>query len=157
MKTVKRKYYSKKLGKMVERTYTYEKKYITRGKRRGGRNLNLVDKNGKVHKDRLKEYLSHIEDPADRIKVTEEVYNRSFHKRKLTIRGMTSKLTASKKDDREYLFINAGYNTIEEAADEIGVSVDELLSDKNWKGSTFTRKDGQIFVFTFNYYGSVWA
>lgn len=55
----------------------------------------------------------------------------------------------------ERMFANAGYS-LREAADEIGVSEMDLLSEENWSGNKLTI-NGKSWEFKFQYDDSVWA
>ena len=152
MKTVKRKYI-KKNGVVSYYEYHYDaNKYRPK---RGGKNLLLVNKKGKIYEDRLNTILDTIEDPIDRIEVEALVKARSKNKVELKSRTLKSIM---EEDRRTKMFINAGYNSLDEAAAEIGVNAIDLINEKNWNGTAFKKPGTNIFYMfnVSNYHGSAW-
>ena len=151
LKTVTRKWYSKKLGQYVTKTYTYDvSKYV---KKRAGKSLLLVGKNGKLYKERIKEFKEQF-DEYDKAIIDAQIDYYQSHGKKISERTMVSKLTENRYAK---MFINAGY-TLEEAASELDVEEAELFNPDNWDNDTFKNpKTGKTMTFKFNYYGSVWT
>lgn len=56
----------------------------------------------------------------------------------------------------EGMFANCGM-TVEEAAAQVGATVDQLYDESLWDGEVFNNPDGSVWMFTFNYDGSVWS
>lgn len=124
MKTVKRTYYSKSVGGMVTKTYTYD--YYSR---RGGKNPTLVSKSGKIYKDRVNDLIDNVQDPAMRADIRAIVSQARRTKDKLTTTGLAAKLT---DDKYEKMLINAGYSK-EQFEKETGIKFSEFSKKENWK------------------------
>ena len=144
---IKRTYYSKKLGKMVTKEYTYEHK-SRKGK-------TLVDKNGRINKKNVdkvrqdinsREDLTAAEKRALNINLDALVDQRKQDKKKLTTNGFYGTMT---DNDINRLFVNAGYS-IEEVSQMYGIDEDELLNEENWNGDQFTY-NGRSFALQFGY------
>ena len=151
LRTITRKYFSKKLGKQVTKTYQYDiSKYSSR--RTKTKEL-LVTKAGKVHEDRLKEFIKNMS-PTEQNEVKRLVINAKSKGKRLTTRSVISQL---QDDQRIKMLINAGY-TVDEGLAELGVSKLEYLNEENWDGSIFRNpRTGVALQFIFNYNeGSVW-
>lgn len=150
-KVVKRTWFSKKLNKYVTKSYTYDvNRYI---KRRSGKSLLLVGKNGRVYKDRINNFKQQF-DESDRAIIDAQIDYYQSHGIKISERTLMSKLTENRYAK---MFINAGY-TLEEAAKELDVQEAELFDEKNWENNKFKNpRTGKEMSFTFNYYGSVWT
>lgn len=72
--------------------------------------------------------------------------------KKLTTTGFFGELAS---DQIERMLVNAGYS-LEEAAEELGVSEADLLDKRNWSGSGDTFKHaGDTWLFSFKYTGAV--
>ena len=92
-KVVKRKWFSKKLNKYVTKSYTYDvNKYI---KRRSGRSLLLVGKNGRVYKDRINNFKQQF-DEYDRAIIDAQIDYYQSHGIKISERTLMSKLTENR-------------------------------------------------------------
>lgn len=154
MKTVTRTYYSKRAGNFVTKTYTYDKKYSPK---KGGKSLLIVNKQGKIFKDRLAKLLDSIDDPADKADIiaTVEQFKASHKNTSLRTKSLISMIEENRY---KKMFINAGY-TLEEAATEIGTTEKDLFDAKNWNGNLYTNPvTGLVFIFEWqpNYTGTVW-
>lgn len=151
MKTIIRKYWSKKKGDWVTKIYTYE------GKSRRGKVL--VSKSGQVNKKNVEEYKQQIENSnvyteAEKRMLKADLNNlirqRSKNKQKMTTTGFEG-YEAETKIER--FFVNAGYS-VEEAAEILGVSEEEIYDKRNWQGNVLT-VSGQSYEIKFNYTGSL--
>ena len=149
MSTVKRTYYTKSKG-WVTKYYTYEYK-----ERRGGKNLTLVGKSGRVYKDRVSEILDQIEDTAIKADARALIARAKREGDKITVRGLAAKLT----DDRyEKMLINAGYSK-ELFEKETGITFEEFSKKENWRTDdmgkwTFT-SGGRSYKYVHRYEGSI--
>lgn len=155
IRTIRRKYFSKKLGKEVIKTYKYDySKYVRNsGYKKRGKGLLLVGKKGRIYEDRLKALKASYEDITDIATIDKEIAYAIKHEEKITDKYLRSRLA---KDKYMKMFINAGY-TLEQAASELGVVEEELFNESNWEGGTFTSpRNDKKFTFQFTYYGSVW-
>lgn len=160
MRKVTRTYFSKRLGKIVTKTYTY-------GEGKSRRGLTLVGKDGKITPNSKKNVL----------KFKESIDNNPFLTRaeKITLKNKLDalikvrhdsgkKLTTTgfygwmEEDKVNRLLVNAGY-TAEELADEVGVDVEDILNPDNWKtpdkGNTYFQLGDTIYDIKFNYTSSI--
>lgn len=169
-KVVKRTYYSKRLDKYVTKTYTYSSnayKY-KRGARKterlftvskGKYNLKEQAWNNFVNKTLNDESLSQaeyitlknqLEMTKRRILAGNENYKTASGRlRKIDESSILSRLAQDKIS--RYL-INMGWS-VEEIAQDLNVSEDDLLNPVNWNKGIFTAKDGRQWSFTFDYRG----
>lgn len=146
MKTVNRKYYSKKTGTWITKTYQYESK-----KYRFSKAITKTGKIGKTFERRLIEaYAKTPGEAADilryaKVKTVEGYKNWS-----------DERILASFYHDRiSGMFANAGY-TVKEAAKMINVDPDYILDKNNWDGDELTLPNGSKYMFKFNYDGAIW-
>lgn len=135
MRKVTRTWTNKRTGKTVTKTYTYD----TPAKKRGGKSLLLVGKNGNIYSDRVKELLNNIDDPGIRSQARTIINNSVQDKEKLSIRSLTSKLAETKE---EKFLINMGY-TREQFEHEYGFSFDTFMDPNNW----VIEDDKKVFVY----------
>lgn len=144
-KTVTRRYTTKS-GKTVVKTYVYNKKQLT-----GGRKKYVVSSKGKINKAAIDRLVK--KGVGTRFEIEVNVKSQ-------LAQGHTAiseeRLEASLTHNRiEGMFANAGVS-VESAAAEIGVSVKDLYDQSNWQDGVFTAPDGNEYMFEFNYTGSVW-
>ena len=151
LKTVVRKYYSKKLNKTITKTYTYKASKYAKGVRSTKRSEILITKSGKVHKEKLDEFLSGL---SFTLQNEAKKYIAKYKGERITTRRLQSLLSG---DQREKMLINAGF-TLEEGLKELGVTEEQYFNDKNWDGSIFTNPNNKRrFEYRFNYNeDSVW-
>ena len=133
--------------------------YKTKGYRPSKRGKTLVGKNGRIttnskknvewYKQQidLREDLSKSEKIA--LKADVDAYVESAHRqgRKLTTNGLEARYVES---GIERLLTNAGY-TVDEFADEVGVSVGDVMNPGNWSNGLFMG----IYKINFQYVGSL--
>lgn len=164
MKNVTRRYYSKKLGSYVTKTYSYNKQYKYKHKSTRGRVI--TDKMGRVHQKNLDAYLESVRKEArtrglnDREILSLEHRIKALVKQKhdsrtrITTNGLTSKLIRKGKDDSKIkkFLANAGYSP-EDMAYELKVDEEEILNPNNWNNDMFTF-NGRIWQFNFTYTGN---
>lgn len=131
----------KKSGEVVTKTYGYRV--------RGVKSKLLVNVEGKVYKNRLKEFLEEYSD-VDAYDAESLIKFYSKHKMRLREQTLRSKLAENKY---EKMFINVG-RSAEELAQELGTTVEELTNDENWDGSTLS-VNGSEYLFEFKYSGDV--
>lgn len=136
-----------------------KKSYKTKNYRPSKRGLTLVGKNGvisKNSKNNVEKYKRYILDrtdisEADKIGLIADIdaYVQSAHrqKKKLTTNGLEARYA---EDKIERLITNAGYS-IDEFAEEAGVSVDEVMNADNWSDGLFMGK----YEINFQYTGSI--
>lgn len=140
-----------KSGKIYTYDYTHKS---TRG-------LTLVGKGGRIDKKNIKKFKDII-DATPGYSLSEKIYLkadldnmvklRHKQKKKLTTTGF---LGQKAKDDKEKMFINAGYS-VDEVAAKYGVPAHELLDPANWVGDTFTSPStGKTYTFRFTYQGEI--
>ena len=143
-KVVTRTYYNKKLGEFVTKTYEYEysKAKIS---------PLLVDKNGKVYENRVKEFTKDM-DVYDKAEVEQYIKFYSQHKKRVRMRTIQSKMADSAI---EKMIINTG-RSAGELASEIGVDEADLLDEMNWDGSNFVF-NGAVYSFEFKYTGALFT
>lgn len=154
---VKRTYFSKKLGKNVTKTYTYNKKYVYKHKSKKG--YVLVDKRGRViqkNVDRMKDAIQSgdYSEAQKRTMIADLnaiVKNRKKNQKKLTTRGY---MGIQAEDSINRLLANAGYS-LEEFSEETGISEDDIMNPDNWKDGKFKFKDRTI-AFQWTYTGNFW-
>ena len=126
-----------KSGITKTKTYTYT------GKGKSRRGLTLVGKNGKVNKKNIEKFKNEIN--ADSSLTAAEkrgliadlniiAKQRAKDKSKLTTTGFYGELASTKIST---LLANAGYS-VEEAADELGITETDILDAKNWSGDILT-------------------
>lgn len=151
-KTVTRKYYSKKEGKYVTKTYTYSHK-STKGKV-------LVSKTGKVKTKNVEAMRAAIKgNPAYTDAEKRAALNdleilvkiRSKNKERLTTTGFTG---WRQDNETDRFFANAGYS-VEEFAAELGIDPDEVRDRDNWVDGKFKLGDKEV-SFNFTYTGNFW-
>ena len=159
MRTYKKTYVRKKTGEVVTKTYKTRK--------RATKDI-LVTSNGTETKTRggktkIEKYLEQFEDDpialAARKNIIRHLKRDQQMGEEITTRTIESALA---KDSRDKFLINAGY-TAEEAAEELGVTLEEFYDEANWShdargriGSKFTAPSGAVFQFQFKYTGSIW-
>ena len=159
-RTVKRKWFNKKTGKYVTRTYKYN------GSGKSTRSKTLVTKSGIINKKNVENYIKEIKNNSTYSESEKRtlisdlnalVEQRHKDKKKLTVSGFLGK---QQEDKISRFFVNAGYS-VEEAAEEMEISKEDLLNEENWKDDTFTLRDdnneviGQ-WIFEFTYTGNFW-
>lgn len=144
---IKRTYFSKKLGQMVTKEYTYEHT-SKKGKV-------LVDKRGRIIKKNLekvkqdinsREDLNESEKRALTVNLDALVDQRKQDKRKLTTNGFYGTMSDSKVGR---MLSNAGYS-VEEVSKMYNIDEEALLNEDNWNGETFSY-DGRSFLLQFGY------
>ena len=141
-KTVVRKYFSKRKNEWVTKTYEYDTR---------AHSPLIINKKGKVYKDRLKKLRDSLEDPNDQAELDLLIENQLYKKNpRISEKTLRSMIADSKI---EKAIINTGY-TPEELAAEMGIDVMDLLDEDNWDGSTFSF-GGDSWDFEFRYDGSV--
>lgn len=146
-RTVVRKYFSKRKNEWVTKTYEYNVK-------KAKKSPLIVGKKGNIYEDRLKELRDSL-GTMDQY----ELDRRIAHQRSLAERGIDARISErtlrSMLSDSmiEKAIINTGY-TPEELADEMGISLDDLLDEANWNDSVFTF-GGKTWNFEFRYDGSI--
>lgn len=155
-KTVVRTYKTKK--GMVTKTYTYSTKQLRVRKKY------TINSTGKVNKASIKRIVERSMTSPDETKHISEGQVRAKIA-EYQGRGMASvseqRIEASILHNRiEGMFANAGY-TVEEAASEAGVTVEQLLDPTLWTGDIFSAPGskggkGKDWRFVFRYHGSVW-
>lgn len=159
MRTYKKTYIRKKTGEVVTKTYKVRKAedkdiLIT------GNGTETKTRGGKTKIDKYLEQFG--DDPtalAARKNIIRKLKRDQKMNKEITIKTVESALA---KDSRDKFLINAGY-TAEEAARELGVTLEEFYDEKNWDhdakgriGSKFTSPTGAVFQFQFKYTGSIW-
>lgn len=144
-----------KSGITKTKTYTYT------GKGKSRRGLTLVGKNGKINKKNLEKFKNEIK--ADNSLTTAEkqgiiadvnimAKQRAQEGRKLTTTGFYGELQNTKISR---LLANAGYS-VEEAANELGITETDILNTSNWSGDIF-RFAGITYQVKFTYTGSLFT
>lgn len=163
MKTVKRRYYSKKLGEYVEKTYEYKEYKKVRTSKlfdvKGGHYvLREKEWNEFINKIKLDTSMTGAEKITvknDLERVKNDILKGKSNYR--TLRGRlrrideSSMLARISEDKTQRMALNMGYST-QELADMIGVEEEDILNRKNWEGDTFSL-DGNTWLFTFKYNG----
>ena len=148
---VKRTYYNKTLDKYVTKTYEYEIKQGERSKLSHKRLI--IYKSGKIQT----KYISQIAE--DLGKSYAQVLNELKEwvkegRRKVSELAFTKAL----KDERiALMFANTGYS-LDEAAEEIGTTVEALTTYANWNWHESIYHDpitGKAYRFEFNYEGAI--
>lgn len=158
MRTYKKTYVRKKTGEVVTKTYKIRKVEAkdvlitgngTETKTRGG-------------KTKIEKYLEQFEDDpiefARRKNAIRRLKRDQQMNKEITIKTVEYAIT---KDSRMKFLINAGYS-IEEAAEELGVTTEEFIDENNWsrdargRFSEFTAPSGAVFQFQFRYTGGIW-
>lgn len=156
IKTVSRTYKTKK--GLVTKTYTYNTKQLRVRKKY------TIGSTGRVSKASMRRIVERSMANPDETKHISEGQVRAKVAEYLG-RGMTSvseqRIEASILHNRiEGMFANAGY-TVEEAASEAGVTVEQLLDPNLWSGDIFSAPGtnggkAKDWRFVFRYHGSVW-
>lgn len=170
MKRVVRRYYSKKLGKYVEKTYEY-KEY------KNVRTTKLFDvKSGHyvIREKEWNDFINKIENDdsmtdAEKITITNDLErvkndilkgknnyrNKSERLRRIDESSMLARISENKIDR---FALNMGYST-QELADmltdeknKIIVTEEDILNSKNWENDTFSFGEN-TWIFTFKYNG----
>lgn len=133
--------------------------YKTKNYRPSKRGLTLVGKNGRItanskaNVEKYKQYINERTDlsSSDKISLIADVdaYVQSahLHKKKLTTNGLEARYA---EDKIERLITNAGYS-VDEFAEEAGVSVEEVMKEENWQNGLFLGK----YEINFQYTGSI--
>lgn len=152
-KTIKRSWTTKS-GELKTKEYVY----------RTDVGLVFINKGGRVNTAAVQKYLNEIRNNTSydektktrlegKFKYKLNRYERS--KRKFTERGFEAMQEENKM--KKY-FMNLGYDS-KELAEELGVSEDELLNEKNWKSDVFTVKNNgknKSWKFAWRYKGSAY-
>lgn len=127
--------------------------------RKSKRSRTLVGKGGRITKNSKKNvenFINQIKERTDlseRDKITlindlkAKIDSYHLNNKKLTVSGFSS---LYEKDRISKIIVASGYS-VEELADEINVSEDELLNPDNWDGSIFLGK----WELDFNYTGPI--
>ena len=146
-RTVVRKYFSKRKNEWVTKTYEYN---VHKAKRSDL----IVGRTGKIYKDRLNALRSTLNTDdqyeLDLLILHQQAKAERGQDSRISERTLRSMLSESKI---EKAIINTGYS-VEELADELGISVADLLDENNWDGSTFTF-GGSSWDFEFRYEGDI--
>lgn len=139
------KYYtSKKTGEITEYKYRADRY----GSKRRSRSPYLVGKKGNIYDDRVKDLLDSTKDLGFRAQLEDIVENAAKKKKVLTL---ASAIAQAQKEEIAKMIMYTGY-TVEEAAEELGVSESELLDKNNWTGKMFktsSMTDAREFVHTY--------
>lgn len=163
MKRVVRRYYSKKLGEYVEKTYEYkEYKNVRTPKlfdvKSGHYVLREKEWNEFINKIKLDTSMTGaekitIKNDLERVKndILRGKSNYKTQKGRLRRIDESSMLARVSENKTERMALNMGYST-QELADMIGVTEEDILNRKNWEGDTFSL-GGNIWIFTFKYNG----
>ena len=153
-KTIKRTYFSKKLGKNVTKEYTYA--FTQSNKYRKGDKVlltpsgNLTNAYQKYHKELEDRYGKHSAEVYD---LEAQIFDA-----KLKHKGYSESTFESHVLDtaRERYFYNMG-GDIEQVSEDMGISVEDLKDDKNWQGDLFTYNDiTYLFSFDYDFGGVTW-
>jgi hypothetical protein len=153
-RTVKRTWTTKS-GITKTKTFTYT------GKGKSRRGLTLVGKNGRLNKKNVEKFKNEIN--ADNSLTAAEkrgliadlniiTKQRVKDKSKLTTTGFYGELASTKIST---LLANAGYS-IEEAAEELGITEADILESKNWRGDILT-VGAASWAVKFTYTGSLFT
>ena len=168
MKRVVRRYYSKKLGEYVEKTYEYQNyKDVKTTKLFNVKNGHYVlrEKEWNDFVNKIKndtnitgaEKITVIND-LERIKndILRGKNNYKTSKGRLRRIDETSMLARTAENKIERMALNMGYSTQELADmltdDNITVTEEDILNSKNWKNDTFSLGNNS-WIFTFKYNG----
>lgn len=144
MKKIYRTYTSKKTGE----TKVYEYRADRYGSSRRSKSPLLVGKNGKIYNDRVKDLLDSTKDLGFRAQVEDIIEQKAKKGQRITL---SSVIASAQKSEIATMIMNTGY-TVEEAAEELGVSEKELLDPNNWSGKNFktaSMKDAKEFIFQY--------
>lgn len=151
-----------KSGETRTKTYTYD--YT--GRSRKGKTL--VSASGALNYTNIKEFKQQILSNKDyredqkRSLINDletKIKEKKRHKSKLTTTGFLGyKVGRAEGEDADVasikrLLTNAGYS-VEEAAEELGVTEEDILNTNNWKGDKFSH-GSKTWQFTFTYTGSM--
>lgn len=147
-RTVVRKYFSKRKNEWVTKTYEYNVKKAKRSDL-------IIGRTGKVYEDRLKKLRDSLslddQHELDRRIAHQLAMAQNYGENpRISERTLRSMIADSQI---EKAIINTGY-TPEELANELGIDVDDLLDEANWKDSIFTF-GGKTWNFEFRYDGSI--
>lgn len=163
MKRVVRRYYSKKLGEYVEKTYEYkEYKNVRTPKlfdvKSGHYVLREKEWNEFINKIKLDTSMTGaekitIKNDLERVKndILRGKSNYKTQKGRLRRIDESSMLARVSENKTERMALNMGYST-QELADMIGVTEEDILNRKNWEWDTFSL-GGNTWIFTFKYNG----
>lgn len=139
------KYYtSKKTGEITEYKYRADRY----GSKRRSRSPYLVGKKGNIYDDRVKDLLKSTTDIGFRAQLEDIVADAAKKRKVLTL---SSAIAQAQKGEIATMIMQTGY-TVEEAAEELGVSEAELLDSANWTGKMFktsSMTDAKEFIFTY--------
>ena len=148
-RTVVRKWYSKRQGRWVTKTYHYTHK--------SKKGLTLVDKRGRTLKKNVERFKQSILDNPNYNEAEKRMLiadlNATIKQRKLDARKLTtSGFMGKQESDATTRFLaNAGYS-VDEFADELGVDIDDVLDQDNWHDGILTIGD-RSFRFNWTYTG----
>lgn len=149
-KTVTRRYWSKKKGEYVTKTYEY------------GKNLTFVDKQGRVKRKNIENYLNTFKDKYGVItdmdsyqRAKRFIENKVNDKEAVTLRTVTSTL---ERNRRIKMLINTGF-TKEEGLANLGVTEEEFVNEANWEsgGIFINPRTGVKLQYQWNYEGDIWT
>ena len=139
------KYYtSKKTGEITEYKYRADRY----GSKRRSRSPYLVGKKGNIYDDRVKDLLDSTKDLGFRAQLEDVIDDAAKKKKVLTLK---SAIAQAQKSEIATRIMQTGY-TVEEAAEELGVSEAELLDTANWTGKMFktsSMTDAKEFIFQY--------
>lgn len=155
-----------RIGKTID---GYKVRYKRGGYGKRAVSPTIISAEGDLDTAALNKILEKAGDRTTQNIIKAQIENwKRYHKgEKLTIRSLTARIEGDRYDK---MFINAGL-TVEQAADDIGVSPFDLRNKSNWKKVKRKDRHGQttgayVFVdpktgeeheFVFRYYGSVWS
>ena len=164
IKKIKSKY-KDKFGNIKIYEYEYDASKYKYGKTGSTRGKVLVNSKGVVNTKNVAKYKAQIMSSSELTDVQKDtlvntvdswVFDRKRRKTKLTTTGFEGIIA---DDSRTRMFANAGWS-IDDAADELGISVADLLDEDNWTKDEFTFEDsaGKKITkkFKFNYRGNIW-
>lgn len=159
MRRITRTYYSKKLGRNVTKTYTYNSPI------RASKGGTLVYKSGKINEKVYRKTLDDIErnlSVADKYEfkaiMNRYIGDKEYKHKRLTVRSVQSMMAESKI---EKAIINFGYDVddllikISSEYNEPDLTREWLYDPNHWNGEELILPSGQIVNFEFDYQGGV--
>ena len=162
-KTIIRKYYSKRQGRMITKTYTYSVGKSSRGKTIIGKNGKITKQGFKNYKNWLKQYKQELIDNGASPSVVrdameaakDEIRDRAIKHQKLTTTGLEGHLEHRNSGDKIRMYFTNFGTDVETEAELSGLDVNDILNENNWSNGILTI-DGVAYIFEQTYrYGAL--
>ena len=160
IKTVTRRWTNKN-GQVVEKTYQYDSSVYKKQSDKKSKNL-VYTKSGKLKKTKVMEIFNTLLEKGKVTKftgiadITRKIENMRITSKSKVLNNISAEtvIASYMKDSLLKMLANTGYS-VEQLANKLGVSVEDLLNKENWSSANgqqyFKKPNGPEYRFEYKY------